>query len=363
MPLAAGSSPKTISKNIATEVRAGKPVKQAAAIAYGKARGDEEPKPSKYNEEAVQKEINKDKRIKPKEASAIHRLLKGRHDAERAPSQDDLNSAARGLQMTSKSPDELRELIAQHQGKDMFASKVICAAAKQMLAAKKRMGAADADLKPFKGPERPAGVKPSDDYWNVWKKGNTYYAKKHFGGEIRQFKTELEAVRFANDSRKDADKPTLASASSRMDDLLERVHAMDKRVDASDRYDQHVKIMGGMKEFVGQTGRIIAKEGNMYRVKLDNPVEVPYAGRVTSDLWEGRFLKRVSGGGNFAKDAARGDAEDFKVGDWVGIKYNGMEQTAKLMSVSGSNVTVRVGNGEDQDYRNVTVPKSKIWKE
>lgn len=38
MPLEKGKSKKVISKNIATEVKAGKPVKQAAAIAFSTAR-------------------------------------------------------------------------------------------------------------------------------------------------------------------------------------------------------------------------------------------------------------------------------------------------------------------------------------
>lgn len=40
MPLKSGSSEKTISENIATERRAGKPAAQAAAIAYSKAGED-----------------------------------------------------------------------------------------------------------------------------------------------------------------------------------------------------------------------------------------------------------------------------------------------------------------------------------
>jgi hypothetical protein len=38
MPLKRGASKGTISSNIATEVRSGRPVKQAAAIAYSEAR-------------------------------------------------------------------------------------------------------------------------------------------------------------------------------------------------------------------------------------------------------------------------------------------------------------------------------------
>ena len=38
MPLKTGKSPKTFKENIRTEVRAGKPVKQAVAIAYSQKR-------------------------------------------------------------------------------------------------------------------------------------------------------------------------------------------------------------------------------------------------------------------------------------------------------------------------------------
>ncbi len=44
MPLATGSSKKTISKNIATEVTAGRTREQAAAIAYRKAGKYKKPK-------------------------------------------------------------------------------------------------------------------------------------------------------------------------------------------------------------------------------------------------------------------------------------------------------------------------------
>jgi len=68
--------------------------KRFDALCASRMDAEEKSKPSGgYNSEAVNKEIAKDPRIKGKEASAIHRLLKGRHDAEgdkKAPKEGDL---------------------------------------------------------------------------------------------------------------------------------------------------------------------------------------------------------------------------------------------------------------------------------
>jgi hypothetical protein len=63
------------------------------------------------------------------------------------------------------------------------------------------------------------------------------------------------------------------------------------------RLSQHVKIVGGMAEFVGKTGTIVDFEkgdrAKMYRVRLDEPVEIDGCGTVTDDLWEGSLLRRI----------------------------------------------------------------------
>jgi hypothetical protein len=57
--------------------------------------------------------------------------------------------------------------------------------------------------------------------------------------------------------------------------------------------DRRVTILGGMTEFVGQTGTVQGKEDGLYRVILDTPVMIPGVGRVTSDLWEPRLLRTL----------------------------------------------------------------------
>jgi hypothetical protein len=61
---------------------------------------------------------------------------------ERRITQDDMNAAARGLRMAGMSVAELEVLIAEHPAASpLFASRVIHEAAKQIRAAKLRMGA------------------------------------------------------------------------------------------------------------------------------------------------------------------------------------------------------------------------------
>lgn len=62
------------------------------------------------------------------------------------------------------------------------------------------------------------------------------------------------------------------------------------------RTGQHVRIQGSLADpFAGQTGYVRGFEMDgrtkMYRVRLDNPVDVPGVGLVTDDLWAGHLLK------------------------------------------------------------------------
>ena len=59
--------------------------------------------------------------------------------------------------------------------------------------------------------------------------------------------------------------------------------------------DRRVKILGGMAEFIGQTGTVTGKEGKMLRVHLDSAVNIEGVGMVRDDLWEPRLLKTIRG--------------------------------------------------------------------
>lgn len=63
------------------------------------------------------------------------------------------------------------------------------------------------------------------------------------------------------------------------------------------RIGQRVKILGGLREFVGQVGEIVDVEKwgreTYYRVRLDGPVFVPGVGSVRDDLWMGDMLQSL----------------------------------------------------------------------
>lgn len=67
-------------------------------------------------------------------------------------------------------------------------------------------------------------------------------------------------------------------------------------MNSKSRIGQRVRIKpeGGMREFYNRTGRIVSLEMGMYRVRLDEPVEIAYVGWVHDDLWEPRLLKRIA---------------------------------------------------------------------
>lgn len=60
--------------------------------------------------------------------------------AEYEITQDDLNSAARGLNMLAMSKDKLEQTILTYRAVDTFAAQVIARAAKQILDAKRQVG-------------------------------------------------------------------------------------------------------------------------------------------------------------------------------------------------------------------------------
>lgn len=99
MPLEAGAKPgsKGFSRNVATEVEAGKPQKQAVAIAYSKARGDADEKEGRI---AVLRERIKRLRKDPNNARAVAELEDEIKMLQDEPKKDDAASimdAVRGL--------------------------------------------------------------------------------------------------------------------------------------------------------------------------------------------------------------------------------------------------------------------------
>lgn len=75
------------------------------------------------------------------------------------------------------------------------------------------------------------------------------------------------------------------------------------------------------KHFHGKTGTIIGSEKDgsttLYRVKLDDPADVPNVGKVEDDLWAGKFLKRIKESEDMDEAQSVGAARRQRSGiDW-----------------------------------------------
>ncbi len=205
MPLETGSSQAVIGRNIATEIRAGKPEKQAAAIAYSKA---------------------------------------GRADA--AGDKEYLKSMVRAGDLGHK---------AGAAGKNSNSN-----------------------------PYNPNNQKDEFEEWlSRWVKGEKEWKSKR--GRYDSASDKMASI--------EAGVSALADSLGKMAKRFDAMIDSKKRADADDRYGQRVKILRGMNDFVGKTGRIISKEGKQFRVKFDEPIEVQGIGKVTSDLWDGNMIRTI----------------------------------------------------------------------
>ena len=99
-------------------------------------------------------------------------------DDEREPDQSDVESAQRGNNMVGMSIPDLKDLISSMEGKSTFASKAILTGAKQMLAAKRRMGASE-DSK-----DRYTGVSKEKETEDSKTKDNLFWELKDLKSEI-----------------------------------------------------------------------------------------------------------------------------------------------------------------------------------
>lgn len=125
--------------------------------------------------EAVQKEINKDKRIGGKEASTIHRLLKGRTgDAKRPPSPEDiLKMSSTGKSYSSTTRNRIIRSLAEeaffYWEREAEASKELGRKDEEVEA--RKIGAAYKSLmlKAKLGDVQPVPVKDAQDTQSIWK--------------------------------------------------------------------------------------------------------------------------------------------------------------------------------------------------